>query len=285
MDWIDYREKLGIGFADSDKFSYFITKIFNHLNLLASSNFLTIGEYCSFCNMTGSELDADLLGGNSSNMRYKYCIQIIRKKSKDLKNFLIYYIAFINSIEKSRKKYEGLTRDNYANLALNMLEESHIPYDIVEIDDEFFAFPKGAVELDDALVSQPLEWLREYPKAKKEWIDALKYYSDLTDENASDVADKFRKTLERFLQEFFHSSKTLENLKSEYGDYMKANGVPSEISNNFVTLIQSYTNFMNNYAKHHDKTCKNVLEYIMYQTGNIMRLLITLKQNEKGGEE
>ena len=35
---------------------------------------------------------------------------------------------------------------------------------------------------------------------------------------------------------------------------------------------------MNNYAKHHDKTSINVLEYIMYQTGNIIRLLITLKK-------
>lgn len=37
---------------------------------------------------------------------------------------------------------------------------------------------------------------------------------------------------------------------------------------------------MNNYAKHHNKTSKNVLEYIMYQTGNIIRLLITLNQEE-----
>lgn len=33
-------------------------------------------------------------------------------------------------------------------------------------------------------------------------------------------------------------------------------------------------------AKHHDKTELNVLEYLMYQTGNIIRLLITLKQAE-----
>ena len=65
-------------------------------------------------------------------------------------------------------------------------------------------FPKGAKELDDALVSQPLEWLNEYPQAKKEWVEALRAYSDATDESASDVADKFRKALERFFQEFFH---------------------------------------------------------------------------------
>ena len=62
---------------------------------------------------------------------------------------------------------------------------------------------------------------------------------------------------------------------------IKARGVPSEISNNFETLQKSYTDFMNNYAKHHNKTTRNVLEYIMYQTGNIIRFLITLKQEDK----
>ena len=57
---------------------------------------------------------------------------------------------------------------------------------------------------------------------------------------------------------------------------MKGKGVPTELSNNLETLLQAYTNFMNSYAKHHSKTNKNVLEYIMYQTGNIIRLIITL---------
>lgn len=47
-----------------------------------------------------------------------------------------------------------------------------------------------------------------------------------------------------------------------------------------LKLLQTYYNFMNGYAKHHDKTELNVLEYLMYQTGNIIRLLVTLKQAE-----
>lgn len=289
MDWIDYREKLGIGFNDPEKFSYFITKIFNYLNLFASSSSLAVlstSEYCDFCNVIGSKLNIDILNNYDSTKRYEECIQVLRKNSKDLKSFLTYYVAFTNANKKNKQNYEeGWQRRDYANLASNMLRESHIPFDLVEMDDEYFIFPKGATELDDALVSEPLEWLKNYPNARKEWIDALKNYSDLTDGNASNVADQFRKSLERFFQEFFNSSKSLENLKPEYGAYMKANGVPSEISKNFETLLQSYTNFMNNYAKHHNKTSKNVLEYIMYQTGNIIRLLITLRQNGKGEKQ
>ena len=32
MDFLDYREKLGIGCCDGEKFTFFLTKIFNFLN-------------------------------------------------------------------------------------------------------------------------------------------------------------------------------------------------------------------------------------------------------------
>ncbi len=129
-------------------------------------------------------------------------------------------------------------------------------------------------------MSQPLEWLSQYPSTRKLWIEALKLYAD-TKNSPTDIADKFRKSLEDFFQTYFGGSKTLENYKSDYGTKLKENGIPKEIVNNFETLLQAYTNFMNSYAKHHDKTERNILEYIMYQTGNIIRLLITLKKEEK----
>lgn len=135
--------------------------------------------------------------------------------------------------------------------------------------------------MDIALVSQPLSWLSAYPVSHAAFVKALKQYSKVTTETASDVADLFRKALETFFQEFFASEKTLENCKGLYGGYLKDQNIPAEISANLETLLQAYTNFMNGYAKHHNKTGLNILEYIMYQTGNIIRLLITLKQEEE----
>lgn len=160
------------------------------------------------------------------------------------------------------------------------LKESQIPFEVREDEDGYFIFPRGAKELDDALVSESLEWLKQYPKSRTAFIKALREYADQREQNASDIADKFRKALESFFQEFFGSEKSLENYKSEYGAYLKQHGVPSEISNNLESILQAYTNYINNYAKHHDKTNLNVLEYIMYQTGNIIRLLITLDKEQ-----
>ena len=159
-----------------------------------------------------------------------------------------------------------------------MLIESRIQYDIYKDEDGYFIFPKGVSEFDNALVSEPLEWLVDYPKAEKSWAKAVREYSNKNVDNVSDIADLFRKALETFLQDFFHEeTKSIEKFLSIYGSYLKENGIPSEISNNFMKVLDGYNLFMNHCAKHHDATNEKVLEYLMYETGNIIRLLITIK--------
>ena len=111
----------------------------------------------------------------------------------------------------------------------------------------------------------------------------MKSYADATQNTASDVADKFRKALETFFQEFFGGGRSLEKFISDhtYEQYLDKCGVPSDMRDEFKNTVNAYAKFINNNAKHHDKTELKVLEYLMYQTGNIMRFLITLKQEEQ----
>lgn len=269
MKYVDYREKLGLGFNDENKTKMLFNKI---IEFLKKAN----NDYTLIDALFGSE-DAEYLffqmvGENTCYDDYRDIINSFRKETS-IAGIISKFIVLVNLSTPEGTNF-------LIDLLKQYLESLNIAYELIKDEDGYFVFPKGAKELDNALVSAPLEWLSSYPNSRKEWIRALKDYANLTDDNASDVADKFRKALERFLQEFFGKTKSLENLKSEYGAYLKARGVPSEISNNFETLQKSYTDFMNNYAKHHNKTSRNVLEYIMYQTGNIIRLLITLKQEE-----
>lgn len=273
MDWLDYREKLGIGFNDSEKTSHFIIKIFNILDDLTYEMDDQVGEdeYYAFCNMTGTPMDHGALYGEG----YRKVVSVLRKHNKNFLEFIAHYIAFINcQKDESHKQW---TKENFKNALCNLLDEAHIPYDLLKDKNDYFLFPKGVEEFDASLVSDTLLWLKDYPLTQKAWTNALKSYSEATDETASETADKFRKTLERFFQEFFGSEKSLENLMSEYGTFLSSKGVPSELSNDLKKLLDSYTKYNNNYAKHHDKTSKCVLEYIMYQTGNLMRLMLTLK--------
>lgn len=274
MDWLDYREKLGIGFNDSRKVTHFIIKIFNVLEDLLAEGMngqISSKEYFSFCNMTGTPMEHGELYGQG----YDAIVHILNRHSKSFLEFIAYYIAFLNC--QKDNEYKRCTKKEFKDLLCNLLEESHISYELIEDGNDYFLFPKGVKEFDDALVSDVLVWLKDYPLTQKEWVNALKNYSEAIEETASDIADKFRKSLERFFQEFFNSEKSLENLISEYGAYLSSKGVPTELSNDFKKLLDSYTKYNNNYAKHHDKVSKSVLEYIMYQTGNLMRLMITLK--------
>lgn len=280
MDWLDYREKLGIGYFDDDKRKYFMVKIFNILDGLRQegSEGFTFKEYFAFCDKTGTTMNPHITQDNDSSERYAFCVDVLKRHRADLREFLSYYVAFFNSI--SVKDDNGKKRKSYVDLITGMMDDAHIPFELLEDNGNIFIFPKGASELDSALVSQPLEWLNGYPAAHTAWVKALKEYASLTEDNISEVADKFRKALETFMQEFFSCDKSLENCKALYGGYLKAQGVPKELVSNFEALLQMYTTFMNAYAKHHDRTERNTLEYIMYQTGNTIRLLITLKQSE-----
>lgn len=272
MKYVDYREKLGLGFNDVDKTKMLLNKVIGFLKR-ANINY---------------DLRTSIWG--DKDIAYSFCQAVGEASCYDNFRDIIISIEKENCIPGIISKFivlVNLGTEKGSRILIDLLkyyiESLNITYELFEDEDGYFIFPKGAKELDDALVSEPLEWLSEYPQTRKEWIDALKDYSNLTDDNASDVADKFRKALERFFQEFFGKTKSLENLKFEYGAYLKARRVPAEISNNFETLQKSYTDFINNYAKHHNKTSRNVIEYIMYQTGNIIRLLITLKKEENNG--
>jgi len=274
MDWLDYREKLTIGFNDTEKTKYFYTKIFNLLDdIKYQMQYKVSGlEYYNFCDMTGTVMSHGDLYGEE----YSCIIKTLKNHTKKLTDFIAYYIAFINCLEENEIS-EGWTKKHFKNLICKHLDESHIPFELIEDNGSCFIFPKGVKEFDDALVSDVLLWLKDYPLTEKSWVKALKDYSEATEETASEIADKFRKALECFFQEFFKKEKSLENLKSEYGTYLSSKGVPAEIRNNFEKLLEAYTNYNNNYAKHHDKASKDVLEYIMYQTGSLIRLIIKLK--------
>ncbi len=271
MNYIDYRKQLGISWNNDDNITAFRTVTINSLESVSrqtGSYFISENEYLSFCN-------------NANVTYYQYgdgdfLVRIIRSlKDRNLlfEELLVRYVALINCFDTSNR------RNEFKKWLVDALNTSYIPVEVFDDTDGCFIFPHGAKELDDPLVSELLVWVQQYPKTHKKYCESLRRYSRKEFENISDVADDFRKVLETFFQEFFNQNKSLENMKKDYGGFLKTKGVPSEMSNDFVTILNCYTNFMNDYAKHHDATSEKVLEYIMYQTGNIIRLLISLNNS------
>ena len=145
MDFLDYREKLGIGYCDKDKFKYFLVKIFNILNNISNypySGCVSWEEYFYFCNLTGSQCDYHLSADYHNYERFNQCLTILDRHSNSLEEFLAYYIAFTNSIETEKTSPKNWVRENFANLLVDILAEAHIQIDLIVNDDEYFAFPK-----------------------------------------------------------------------------------------------------------------------------------------------
>ena len=277
MKWVDYREKLGIGFNDEQKFQMLKNKCKVYLSEFSDDELFDVDDLKQYLMCVGENRGFyyhPSEGLVNSIDETQTCVELISKM-----------IAFCNTYSPHQKTYQYSikvvkSKDIFIFLQ-GTLQTLNISFELIKDSDGYFIFPKGAKELNEALVSQPLEWLKEYPLSHKAFIKALKDYTSATEEMASEVADSLRKALETFFQEFFGGNKSLENYKSGYGGFLKDHGIPTELANNFQTLLDSYTNYNNNYAKHHDKTSLNALEYLLYQTGNIIRLLITLKNGEK----
>lgn len=270
MNWLDYREKLQIGFDDKEKSKYFITKIFNLLeNFVENSEFqIDEVEYFNFCNISGITMTQELFEFDY----YSEIMKVLHKHSQNLKDFLSFYIAFVNC--QKDKELKTLKRGEYMNILRRMLDESNISYEVLQDNDGYFVFPKGAEELDDVLVSEVLLWLQNYPKTQKTYITALRQYADGI--YIRDVADNLRKALETFLQEFLGNEKNLETNKNEICKYLGKQGVDPGISGLFQPLINAYKNINDRIVKHNDKVDGKLLEFILYQTGILIRMVLAI---------
>lgn len=230
MDYIDYREKLGIGFNDEEKGEFFIIRFMDYISHCTTIPFSRENEI-EFCYKLCISVKAESLYDEQTIQRLA---QYFRKKKTNFLDFLACSVILANI-------YRSFSGDTILqDVVEQILKDSHIRYDLLKEGNDAFIFPKGAKELDRALVSEPLEWLKCYPKSHEVFIKTLKLYASVSPNTASDVADGFRKSLETFFKEFFHTSKSLENCKSEYGVFLQKHGVPSEVSNNFENLLQQY---------------------------------------------
>ena len=273
MDHITYLEKLKIGFADKDKQFIFLNKVHNSLmnNYFIQFSHQMECAYASYLGLPFSP-DFDILDHRLEGLEraWKYIIKYPSFEAK---------LAAVVDLANLLKRIKAIQGHKYVfDSIIDSLETSHLQYDLLEDEDGCYVFPKGDVLLDSKEIMEPLELLKDYPDAERSFSSALRNVSNLDDSNASEVADSLRKALECFFQKFFNSEKTLENLKSQYGRYLKEKGISGGLAGNLESLLQAYTNYNNNHAKHKDKASQLIIEYLLYETGNIIRLLISLKK-------
>jgi hypothetical protein len=143
-------------------------------------------------------------------------------------------------------------------------------------------YPTGVRMLDEVLVENNLAWLRRYPKAAKPFEEALKIYMAKDPNQYRNMLDNLRVALEQMLQAVLNNQKTLENQKQEFLAWLKKQGAHSQIGNMYHELLFGYfTRYQNDAVKHHEDTYTSAeIEFILYATGTLLRLIQRLVEQE-----
>ena len=271
MKWVDYREKLGIGFDDRQKFKMLSAILKNYVENTVGHNYES-DAYLNYCQMVGEIY---------YNVGYPYRhVSDSLDECKNTEELIAKYVAFYNTYSGCRSySYQTVGKVQILDYLKETLGRLNIKYEIFEDEDGIFIFPSGAKELDDALVSEPLEWLSNYPRTRKTYSIALQQYSD--GRYVRDIADNLRKAFEEFLKEFFHNNNDLNKNKKEVEAYLKEQNAEPQLITMLVSLISHYYLLNNEGAKHNDKIDARYLEFLLYQTGVFIRMLIVSKTNTK----
>lgn len=266
MDIIEYRKKIGIKYNKEQKFEKLRSLIFNIIDGVYRkykyTNWNTLNNigrlyYDTICveNADGYYSDIkDYLKNQNSNNRFIYYSSIF---------FTILHLIIPAEYQLQIKQMKTI------------IEINEINYYIEENDNWTYFFEKSNKEMDEKLIIEPLEWLHKYPNIRKLAIETLNdYYNP---KNTSNIVDEFRKLLEQFMQAYFKSNKILKSFISDYGNKLKLAGVSTEIASEFEKIVNLYDMYNNNHAKHHKDAKDYDVEYIMYETFNIIRLLLQIE--------
>ena len=108
------------------------------------------------------------------------------------------------------------------------------------------------------------------------FLKSLKF--ERKEEFYRNIIDELRLSLELLFQEKFNNKKSLENQASQIGNFLKENNVSIFISNMYIKLIDFYTKYNNDNAKHGDKVSEVEIDYLTYLTGTFMRLILQIEE-------
>ena len=142
-------------------------------------------------------------------------------------------------------------------------------------------YPAGAKILDENVINQDLIWLEGYPEPAKFFQKALDTYLKKDTTKYRELLDNLRNALEQLAREILGKETSLENLNNDKYllKWLKQKGVNQEVIGMYHKLLEHFTDYQNEHAKHGDSWSPNEVEFMIYLTGIFMRMLLQLNQN------
>jgi hypothetical protein len=194
---------------------------------------------------------------------YNYFIE-----SKNIEDFLLGLQVIL-----WMKTITVIAKERFRELIHDAIIITGVPLSIKQTKTDVLFYPAGAKLLDAKLVDDNLDWLSQYPKSCEAFKIALSKVGKKGEER--NIVDSLRLSLELLAKDILHNQKSLEKQKNEIGIYLKTKNVSVELSNLFWTVLDYYTKYQNDKAKHENRVPADEVEFILYLTGTLMRFLLT----------
>ena len=273
----DFHKRWNIQLNEKDRWSNFKNRVLN--SFLSSSKIETEfllgnGKEQDFFTVLGihrktsdlSDVIAKNFGKNKSDV-YEYFYT-----TTDIKKFIlgIEVVFLLPSITEKNKE-----------LFLKDIQEiimiTNVPLEIKKTKTDILFYPAGAKLLDEKIINDNLDWLSNYSKSYDAFVNSLNKIGKKGEER--DTVDNLRLSLELLIKDILQNNKSLENQKDTIGIFLKERNVSKEISNLFWTVLDFYSKYQNNKAKHDYNVSSKEVEFILYLTGTLMRFLLTISSN------
>lgn len=267
--------QLGVAVNNDAKIDYLRNNMTTYLS--ASRISFSLQEIYNYCSYIGFDINAlqDYQFSNKTGKKFYNVNAIIQI----LNSYIEFDQLVVSLCYFANSNIPNEYRKNINSIIVNSVNDCNVDIKVKCVDDELTAYRKGAETLDNPLIFELLSWLPAYKPVLKSFETALQQYTNKQFER--NCVDNLRHALEMLIKQRLNSAKSLENLKSDIGQFLKNNGVPVHISNMFETLLTYYTNYQNNYVKHDDKVDQREIEFILYLTGTFMRFIITADQQRQ----
>ena len=136
--------------------------------------------------------------------------------------------------------------------------------------------------LDAGIIDCTLSGLEHYPKAAVHFEKALTVYLSGDTSQYRNLLDDLRFSFEQLLKSIFRNEKSLENQKTCLLSWLKKDKeLHKQVVNLYGTLISNYARYQNDAVKHKEDFSIDEVEFMIYLTGNFMRLVIHLANSPK----
>jgi hypothetical protein len=149
-------------------------------------------------------------------------------------------------------------------------------FEIYRKGKQVIVYPYGDQFLDRGIIDSALSGLEDYPEVAGHFEKALKIYQSGETSQYRNLLDNLRFALEQLLKKILKNQKSLENQNNHLLPWLREKGLHSQVVNLYGKLLSTYQDYQNDAVKHNEAFSLDEVEFMIYLTGNFMRLILQL---------